>query len=356
MTIVFCDLVDSTTLGERLDPESLRQVIAPYFGAMSEALERHGGAIEKFIGDAVMAVFGIPAVREDDALRAVRAAAEMRSALAELNERARAALGGPAPDAHRGQHRRGDRRRSLARPGLRQRRRGQRRRPPRAGRAARRDPHRRAHARAGPRTRSPWSRSPPLELKGKSEPVPPSGSSTSTSRRAAGDGAGLDLAARRPRARAAPLEAAFERAVDRRSCELVTLVGPAGIGKSRLATSSAASLDGRGHGRGRALPLLRRGPHVLAAARGRRGRSRAAPTATAPTRSQAGLARMLEDDDDAGYDRRARGRARWAGRSPPPTRRRPSGRCASCWRRPPPSARWWSSSRTSTGPSRPSSS
>ena len=64
----------------------MRRIITRYFDAMREALERHGGTVEKFIGDAVMAVFGVPAVREDDALRAVRAAAEMQTALGELNE------------------------------------------------------------------------------------------------------------------------------------------------------------------------------------------------------------------------------------------------------------------------------
>jgi len=85
VTIVFCDVTGSTELGERLDPESLRKVMGRYFDAMRAALERHGGAVEKFIGDAVMAVFGIPQLHEDDALRAVRAAADMRSALDELN-------------------------------------------------------------------------------------------------------------------------------------------------------------------------------------------------------------------------------------------------------------------------------
>ena len=80
MTVVFCDLAGSTSLGETLDPESLRQVLTRYFEAMSDALVRHGGTVEKYIGDAVMAVFGIPTVREDDALRAVRAAVEMRTA------------------------------------------------------------------------------------------------------------------------------------------------------------------------------------------------------------------------------------------------------------------------------------
>jgi class 3 adenylate cyclase/tetratricopeptide (TPR) repeat protein len=85
VSIVFCDVTGSTELGERLDPESMRKVMARYFDAMRTALERHGGSVEKFIGDAVMAVFGIPQLHEDDALRAVRAAADMRSALDELN-------------------------------------------------------------------------------------------------------------------------------------------------------------------------------------------------------------------------------------------------------------------------------
>jgi class 3 adenylate cyclase len=85
VTVVFSDLVGSTDLGESLDPEPLRQVLSRYFGAMREILERHGGKVEKYIGDAVMAVFGLPTVREDDALRAVRASAEMREALKTLN-------------------------------------------------------------------------------------------------------------------------------------------------------------------------------------------------------------------------------------------------------------------------------
>ena len=85
VTIVFCDVTGSTELGEQLDPESMRKVMARYFDAMRAALERHGGSVEKFIGDAVMAVFGIPQLHEDDALRAVRAAADMRAALEDLN-------------------------------------------------------------------------------------------------------------------------------------------------------------------------------------------------------------------------------------------------------------------------------
>jgi len=72
VSIVFSDLIGSTALGEQLDPESLRAVMTRYFDAMKAELMRHGGTIEKFIGDAIMAVFGMPVVHEDDALRAVR--------------------------------------------------------------------------------------------------------------------------------------------------------------------------------------------------------------------------------------------------------------------------------------------
>jgi class 3 adenylate cyclase/tetratricopeptide (TPR) repeat protein len=85
VTIVFCDLKGSTNLGEKLDSESLRAVLTRYFEEMKRVLEHHGGTVEKFIGDAVMAVFGLPTLHEDDALRAVRSALEMKDALAELN-------------------------------------------------------------------------------------------------------------------------------------------------------------------------------------------------------------------------------------------------------------------------------
>ena len=86
VTVVFSDVTGSTGLGEQLDPESLRRVMSRYFDEMRIVLERHGGTVEKFIGDAVMAVFGIPTLHEDDALRAVTAASEMRSALEHLND------------------------------------------------------------------------------------------------------------------------------------------------------------------------------------------------------------------------------------------------------------------------------
>jgi len=82
VTVLFCDLVGSTALGESTDPEAIRARMRRYFGDLRVILERHGGSVEKFAGDAVMAVFGIPTSHEDDALRAVRAAAEMRDAIA----------------------------------------------------------------------------------------------------------------------------------------------------------------------------------------------------------------------------------------------------------------------------------
>jgi class 3 adenylate cyclase len=95
VTILFADLVDSTELGARLDPELLRRVLDHYFDVVRRAVERHGGVVEKFIGDAAMAVFGIPTVHEDDALRAVRAAYEVREALSEPSAELRGEHGIP---------------------------------------------------------------------------------------------------------------------------------------------------------------------------------------------------------------------------------------------------------------------
>jgi class 3 adenylate cyclase/tetratricopeptide (TPR) repeat protein len=86
VTVFFSDVVGSTELGDRLDPEVLRRLLARYFDEVRSTLERHGGTLEKYIGDAVVALFGVPLAREDDALRALRAAAEIRTRLAELND------------------------------------------------------------------------------------------------------------------------------------------------------------------------------------------------------------------------------------------------------------------------------
>jgi class 3 adenylate cyclase len=85
VTLLFCDMVDSTPMGESLDPESLRRVLTRWHESMRTELERHGGTVEKFVGDAVMAVFGLPVAHEDDAVRAARAAADMRVALSAIN-------------------------------------------------------------------------------------------------------------------------------------------------------------------------------------------------------------------------------------------------------------------------------
>src|SRR5205823_5048889 len=86
VTALFCDVTGSTELGEELDPEALDEVMNRYFSELRAVIERHGGTVAKFIGDAVMAVFGIPRVSEDDALRAVRAAWEIRGRLPAVAE------------------------------------------------------------------------------------------------------------------------------------------------------------------------------------------------------------------------------------------------------------------------------
>ena len=86
-TILFCDVVESMALADTLDPEALGQVLRRYFDTVSAALTRHGGTVEKFAGDAVMAAFGIPVSHEDDALRAARAAFEIQAGVAALSER-----------------------------------------------------------------------------------------------------------------------------------------------------------------------------------------------------------------------------------------------------------------------------
>src|SRR5262245_63374625 len=85
VTILFIDIVDSSRLSLALDPEALRNLLARYFSELSAVIRRHGGIVEAYIGDAIMAVFGVPILHEDDALRAVRAAVEMRDTLASLN-------------------------------------------------------------------------------------------------------------------------------------------------------------------------------------------------------------------------------------------------------------------------------
>src|SRR5919106_570317 len=242
VTIVFCDLVGSTSLGESLDAESLRQVITRYFETMSAALRRHGGTIEKFIGDAVMAVFGIPTAHEDDALRAVRAAVEMRNALVDLNEqlelrwgvRLQARTGVNtgeviAGDSSEGQaYASGDavnvaaRLEQAASPG---------------------EILVGEHTFELVRDAVLVERVTPLELKGKSEPVPAfrlldvADLPAARVRR-------LDSPLVGRNAELALLQEAFDRTVAGQTCELVTLVGAPGIGKSRLAEDFTHQLRG----------------------------------------------------------------------------------------------------------------
>ena len=234
VTIVFCDITGSTPLAGQLDAEPYRRVISRYFIEVSRVLEAHGGTVEKFIGDAVMAVFGIPTVHEDDALRAVRAAAELREALSSLNEELRREFGvelGVRIGVNTGEVVSGDpsegqafatgeavtltqRLQSVANPG---------------------------EILLGAPThrlvRDAVLVEPvePLELKGKAEPV--------TAWRLLGVIAGAAGLARRLDApmvgreqELAELREAFDAAVRERACRLVSLVGAAGIGKSRLAT------------------------------------------------------------------------------------------------------------------------
>ena len=234
VTVLFCDVVGSTSLGENIDPEALRALLARYFEQMKAIVERHGGVVEKFIGDAVMAVFGVPAVHEDDAVRALHAAAEMQMAMPELGiegrigvctgevvtgTEERLATGDPVNVAARLQ--------SAAQPGetlldettLRL-----------AGDAVQAE------------------QVEPLALKGKREPV-------AAWRLVAVSNAAerlfdSPLVGRHQEVRS--LTEAWARACDEPRCELVTVVGSAGVGKSRLVAEFLAA-TGATFVRGRCL-------------------------------------------------------------------------------------------------------
>ena len=225
VTVLFCDVAGSTALGESLDAEALRALLARYFERMKSIAERHGGLVEKFIGDAVMAVFGLPAVHEDDAVRALQAAVEMQLALPELGVEGR--IGVCSGEVVTGTEERlatGDavnvaaRLQQAAQPGetllgdttLRL-----------AGDAVEVEPVE------------------PLMLKGKREPVPAwrlVAVSTAAERRFDSPlvGRGRELGA---------LAEAWERARAGPGCELVTVVGAAGVGKSRLVAEFIATIE-----------------------------------------------------------------------------------------------------------------
>ncbi len=240
VTVLFADVAESTLLGERLDPESLRRVMSRYFERMREVLERHGGTVEKFIGDAVMAVFGMPELHEDDALRAVRAATELRQALASLNEELERELGvriGIRVGVNTGEVVAGDgssghmlvtgdpvnvakRLEEAARTG---------------------------EILVGETTRQLVENATVLEpredftVKGKAEPIV-AWNALAVIEGAPAYARRLDapLVGREEELQA--LHEAFNAAVAERSCRLFTIVGPAGIGKSRLAAELCAAV------------------------------------------------------------------------------------------------------------------
>ena len=235
VTVVFCDVVGSTALGESVDPEALQGLLARYFEQMKEIVESHGGSVEKFIGDAVMAVFGVPQVHEDDALRACRAAVEMRAAFTELGVHGRIGVNpGEVVDGDEERLATGDAVNVAAR--LQQ-----------AGRAGR-GADRRSDVRARPRGgRDRAGRAARAERQGRA------GRGAPARLGARGTGEIPRVALRRPRPRAGVHPRGVGARRDGPPCELVTVVGDPGIGKSRLVAEALATLGVRVV-RGRCLP------------------------------------------------------------------------------------------------------
>jgi class 3 adenylate cyclase/tetratricopeptide (TPR) repeat protein len=251
ITVVFCDVIGSTALAERLDPEALRRVMSRYFNEMRIAIERHGGTVEKFIGDAVMAVFGIPVLHEDDALRGVRSAADMRDALVPLNEVLERKYGvtlAARIGVNTGEVVAGD---------------------PAIGHAIVTGDAVNVAARLeqaalpgeillGSETlrlvRNDVVSEPlvPLELKGKAEPVAAHRLKAVTG--ATGRMRRMDSPLVGRRRELAALRRAFDLAIDDQACRLFTIVAPAGVGKSRLVEEFLGGLTDATVLRGRCLP------------------------------------------------------------------------------------------------------
>jgi class 3 adenylate cyclase/tetratricopeptide (TPR) repeat protein len=238
VTVLFCDVAGSTALGERLDLESLRRVMARYFEAMKAAIEHHGGTVEKFIGDAVMAVFGVPVLHEDDALRGVRAAAEMQQAVSDLNEELERDYGTTLElriGVNTGRVVTGTKERLVTGDAVNVAARLEQAASP-------------SEVLLGEGTfrlvRDAVEAEPvePLELKGKAEPltafrlVAVSADARAVARRADASMVGRERELDR-------LHDAFSQALRQRSCQLFTLLGAAGVGKSRLAREFLAALE-----------------------------------------------------------------------------------------------------------------
>ena len=227
VTVVFCDVVDSTALGESVDPEALQGLLARYFDRMKAIVENHGGSVEKFIGDAVMAVFGVPAAHEDDALRATRAASQMLAAFSELGVRGR--IGVNTGEVVTGTDERlatGDAVNVAAR--LQQ--------------AAAPDEVLIGRATLDlVREAVEVDAVEPLELKGKSGLIPAYrllSLQDAPERRHASRFVGRER-------ELGLIEAAWQRARADQRCELVTIVGDAGVGKSRLVAEAVSGGDVR---------------------------------------------------------------------------------------------------------------
>jgi class 3 adenylate cyclase/tetratricopeptide (TPR) repeat protein len=240
VTVLFADVADSTPLGERLDPESLRRVMSRFFEQMSAVLERHGGTVEKFIGDAIMAVFGIPELHEDDALRAVRAATELRQALAQLNEQLERDLGeriGIRVGINTGEVVAGDGSG------------GQMLATGDAVNVAKRleESARTGEILLGEPTRRLVENAVVLEpredltLKGKRDPHA-AWNVLAVIQGASAYARRLDAPLIGREAELRELREAYDAAVAARACRLFTVIGPAGIGKSRLSTELCSSL------------------------------------------------------------------------------------------------------------------
>lgn len=253
VTVVFCDVTGSTKLGEQLDPESLRRVMGRYFDEMKAVVEAHEGTVEKFIGDAVMAVFGIPVLHEDDALRAVRAAAEMLERLDSLNEELARDWGvriEVRTGVNTGEVVAGDTagaQRLATGDAVNVAKRLEEAAPP--GEILIGEPTYRLV-----RDAVDVEAVEPLEFKGKSERVFPyrlvalAGDSPGRARR-------LDSPMVGRERELTALEQAYRRAVEERACHLFTILGPAGVGKSRLVVEFVARVAGEATVmRGRCLP------------------------------------------------------------------------------------------------------
>jgi class 3 adenylate cyclase/tetratricopeptide (TPR) repeat protein len=226
VTVLFCDVSGSTSLGEQLDPEALRATMARYFDVARAAIERHGGTVEKFIGDAVMAVFGVPVLREDDALRAVRAAQEVRDGVdvpVRIGVNTGEVVTGSSDTLVTG-----DAVNVAAR--LEQ-----------AAAAGEVLLGESTHALV--RDAVDAELLPPLDAKGKSEPL-----TAYRLRAVTGDvplARRLDVAFVGRARELLLLESAWERCVSERACALFTILGTAGVGKSRLAAEFLAAVDAR---------------------------------------------------------------------------------------------------------------